>query len=125
MEIKFLLDRPEYTFKINNVTCKAKETYKNCTPDTNWEMVKCIIIAASIDFSTRLARSTRFNINVLHEKLAEIQDALTQASKSVELKQTFMQINNEVEDLVAANISYLFSCFWVTSRVQSLAAFLC
>ena len=56
---------PEYVFKINNVISKAFEEYSQCSPNIIWEMVKCEVSAASIDFSTRFVKSTRINTQAL------------------------------------------------------------
>ena len=59
-----LLHKPEYIFKINNITANASANVENMTPDHVWELLKCKIIGGSIDFATRLAKEQKANYHV-------------------------------------------------------------
>ena len=70
-----LLDKPEFVFKIKETIKKAilPNQQAESPPDFMWEMIKCEVIGATIDFSKINAKQTKINLNKYYEKLACLQ----------------------------------------------------
>ena len=45
------LEDPEFTFKIKNVIEKAQTKYVSCDPSMKWELTKCDISQAAVDYA--------------------------------------------------------------------------
>ena len=62
------LKDPGCIFKINNVIDRSRIKYQCCDSDIKWEMIKCEIVQAIIDYAKRKAKHQEIHLNKLYEE---------------------------------------------------------